>query len=84
MDLTERWRLQTIVATLNSAYNYGCSISGIISFEQQMQIVEIVISRCRIRVAKIQVLKSEDHLSLSDHIAQGGALIVRTWNHMCV
>lgn len=63
MDLTKCWRLQTIVGTLNSAYNYGCSISGIVSFEQQMQIVEIVISRFRIRVAKIQEVKSEDHLS---------------------
>ena len=76
MDLIKCWRSQSILGTLNSAYNYGCSITGILSLDQKIRIVKIVISSSRIRVAKIQEVRSEDHLSLSDRIA--------TWNHMCV
>jgi hypothetical protein len=69
--------VQSIVRTLDFTYNYGCSISEILSIDQQMWIVEIVISSSRIGVAKIQEVKSEDHLSLSGHIATWGALIVK-------
>lgn len=58
---------------LKSAYNYGCWISGIASFHlsRRCELWRLSFQVPRIGVAKIQEVKSEDHLSLSDHIARG-------------